>query len=181
MGLKASHLLKQNINTLLKARGQTQRDLAVWCRRTESWLSQIFTNDDRGLPVKYLDRIADFFGIATYQLFQPGISPLTERRKADRRKGGDRRVSHLTQQLHATLAPASAHITEEDISDLIRLRALSAGSRVVVRHQVEALDRSEREAVAQTRATRGAGKAGASVAVSGARGGRRPRGAEPPR
>lgn len=91
---KAHHLLKQNIDALLKARGQKRKELAAWCRRSEGWLSQIFTDDDRNLPLKYLDRIADFFGVTTYQLFQPGISPLTERRSGtERRRIRDRRIS----------------------------------------------------------------------------------------
>ncbi len=91
--LKASELLKHNIGALLQARGQTKPELARWCRRSRSWMDKIFSEDRREVPLKYLDRIADFFGIATYQLFQPGISPLTERRKAERRSGQDRRVS----------------------------------------------------------------------------------------
>lgn len=95
--LKASRLLEQNIDALLRARGQRRTDLAKYCRRTDGWLSKILSDDEtakRGLPLKYLDRISDFFGIATYQLFQPGISPLTERRsRRDRRSGHDRRIS----------------------------------------------------------------------------------------
>lgn len=98
--MKASVLLKHNIDTLLKARHQTRHDLAVWVRQStdakkvDPWISQIFTRPDREFQMKYLDRIADFFGIAVYQLFQPGISPLTERRKGrDRRGGRDRRIS----------------------------------------------------------------------------------------
>lgn len=98
--LKATYLLKQNIDALLKARGQKRKDLALWCRKTESWLSQIFRDGDRNLPLKYLDRIADFFGLATYQLFQPGLSGAAERRSGqDRRTGLDRRVSHATEML----------------------------------------------------------------------------------
>lgn len=41
---------------------------------------------------KYWDRIADFFGVETYQLLQPGVASLTERRKAERRNGRERRV-----------------------------------------------------------------------------------------
>lgn len=98
MALKAGRLLKLNIETLLKARGQTQHELARYCHRTDAWLSKILSDsngEDREVPLKYLDRIADFFGIATYQLFQPGISPLTERRHADRRIGRDRRISQV--------------------------------------------------------------------------------------
>lgn len=92
--MKANLLLKQNIKAMLTARRQHQKDLAQWCRQTEGWLSHILTDESRGIPLKYLDRIADFFGIATYQLLQPGITPLTERRtRVQRRSGHDRRVS----------------------------------------------------------------------------------------
>src|SRR3989338_2840236 len=86
---------------MLKARGQTRHDLAMWCRRSDPWLSKLFTDENRNIPLKYLDRIADFFGIATYQLFQPGISPLTESRKGERRKVADRRISRLVDVLRA--------------------------------------------------------------------------------
>ncbi len=85
--------MKRNIETLLKARGHHRKDLAQWCRRSESWISKIMGEDNREVPMKYFDRIADFFGIAVYQLFQPGINALTERRKVpERRKGIDRRI-----------------------------------------------------------------------------------------
>jgi hypothetical protein len=118
--LKAPLLLKHNIDSLLRARGQTRKELAIWCRRTESWISQIFTESTRGIPLKYLDRIADFFGIATYQLFQPGISPLTERRSGfDRRKVRDRRLS--------AAIPVSQRPGDVDLMDIIR--ALSREGR----------------------------------------------------
>lgn len=156
--MKANQLLKHNIDTLLKARGQTRRDLAGWVRQSldakkiDPWISQIFTNPEREIQAKYLDRIADFFGLAVYQLFQPGISPLTERRKgADRRSGRDRRVSHLTQQMRGALSPARADVTEEDIADLLRLRTLSSESRAQLRQDMDALARSERQSVGQGR------------------------------
>jgi hypothetical protein len=118
--LKAVLLLKSNIDTLLQARGQTRKELAFWCRRSESWLSQIFTDDERNMPLKYLDRIADFFGIATYQLMQPGISPLAERRSAsERRSGKDRRLSRAI--------PVSQKPGDVDLMDVIR--ALSREGR----------------------------------------------------
>ncbi len=116
--VKAPLLLKHNIDTMLVARGQTRKDLAMWCRRSESWMSQIFTNEERGIPLKYLDRIADFFGIATYQLLQPGISPLTERRAKTRRSGRDRRISQ---------AVLSERAGDVDVMQVIR--ALSRGGR----------------------------------------------------
>lgn len=98
--LKAHYLLKKNVDALLDARRLTRKELAFFCRRSESWISQIFSNPDRNIPLKYLDRIAEFFGLATYQLFQPGISPLTERRSGrERRSGMDRRVSRAAEVL----------------------------------------------------------------------------------
>lgn len=98
MDMKANALMKANIDALLKARGQHRRELGRWCLRTldkraDTWIAKIM-GTDREFPMKYFDRISDFFGIATYQLFQPGISPLTERRsRSERRSGQDRRLS----------------------------------------------------------------------------------------
>lgn len=90
--MKAHLVLKANIDALLRARNLKRKDLAQWCRRTEAWLSQILANPERNMPLKYLDRIADFFRLETYQLFQPGLLPTTERRFGqDRRSGVDRR------------------------------------------------------------------------------------------
>jgi transcriptional regulator with XRE-family HTH domain len=115
--LKAHYLLKQNVDALLKARGQSRKELAFFCRRSEAWISQIFTKQDRNIPLKYLDRIADFFGLATYQLFQPGISPLTERRSGhERRSGRDRRLSRAAEVLQPT--PSLADLA-------LQLRSLS--------------------------------------------------------
>lgn len=141
--MKASYLLKTNIDKLLQARHQSQHDLAQWCRRSDAWLSKILGKDNRNIPLAYLDRIADFFGIATYQLFQPGISPLTERRKtADRRSGADRRVSALNSQVRESVAATIATLTAEDVADLIRLRTLGGESRAEVRRSMHALERS---------------------------------------
>ncbi len=91
--LRANVLMKRNVDALLRGRKQTRKDLADWCRKSESWISKIMAEDRREFPMKYFDRIADFFGIATYQLLQPGISSLTERRAGrDRRALMERRV-----------------------------------------------------------------------------------------
>lgn len=109
--MKATHLLRHNIRTLLRARGQHYADLAQWCHKSRAWLTKILKEDRddptdvRDFRLKELDRIADFFGLAAYQLFQPGISPLTERRAGhDRRSGRDRRIGHSG---IATMQPAS--------------------------------------------------------------------------
>jgi lambda repressor-like predicted transcriptional regulator len=141
--VKSSVLLRHNIDALLKKRGQSRRDLAQWCRRSESWLSQIFTKPERDLPLKYLDRIADFFGIDTFQLFQPGISPLLERRKRDRRSGRDRRLAIMQSHIREQVSSVVASLTPDDVADVIRLRALSPESRDVLRQSIQALRRSE--------------------------------------
>ncbi len=105
--MKATLLIKHNIDTLLRARGQSRRDLAQWCYKSESWISKIFKETRREFSLRDVDRIADFFGIATYQLFQPGISPLTERRICERRRGHDRRISQAQRTIRE-LAPKIA-------------------------------------------------------------------------
>lgn len=133
--MKAGYLLKQNVDALLSARKQTRHDLAQFCRRSDAWLSKILGKDDRNIPLKYLDRMADFFGLATYQLFQPGISPLTERRKGgDRRSGRDRRVAaRVPDTIHAGDLP----LTREDIALLLQIKSLSRQARADVRRTVE--------------------------------------------
>lgn len=127
--MKASFLLRQNIKAILKARGQTAHDLAAWCRMDDSWISKILSDGPedraRGIPLKHLDRIADFFGLATYQLFQPGISPLTERRKGgDRRAGVERRISARRADLPATPI-RQISVTSDDEAILADLHALT--------------------------------------------------------
>lgn len=90
---KSLYILRENIRSLLDARGQDQKSLAEWCHHDKSWMNK-FLNEGRGIRVGDFDRIADFFGLATYQLFQPGISRVTERRKGERRIGRERRISH---------------------------------------------------------------------------------------
>jgi hypothetical protein len=130
--MHANRLMKQNIDALLRARGQTRKDLAVWCRKTESWISKIMKEDRREFPMKYFDRIADFFGIATYQLLQPGISPLTERRsKLDRRVMRDRRISNLRLSPDAPPQFVVA-LDPEEIARVQRFRLLNASDRTKV-------------------------------------------------
>lgn len=91
--MHANRQMKQNVAALLKGRGLTQKDLADWCHKTQTWASKILDlNSPRVFPLKYWDKIADFLGVSTYQLLQPGISSVTERRKTQRRSGKERRV-----------------------------------------------------------------------------------------
>lgn len=127
--LRAHLILKRNIDALLHERHLRRKDLAQWCHRTEGWLSQIFTDDEKNIPLKYLDRIADFFGKQTYEMFQPGLTTgsLERRKLVDRRTGTDRRASK-----DVKLPPTATHVLQAldglkpaDVRHLLRVaRAL---------------------------------------------------------
>ena len=138
--MQANRLMKQNVDALLRARGQTRKDLAVWCRKTESWISKIMKEERREFPMKYFDRIADFFGLATYQLLQPGLSPLTERRsKVSRRVVRDRRVSNL--KVSADASPQLVVSLEpEEVASIQLRRLLAAPDRQKVDQLMAELD-----------------------------------------
>lgn len=94
MSISAMRALKLNIKALLHAQHRKQKDLTDYLGVTEGWLSNILTKDSRNMQLQYIDRMADFFRVEPYQLFQPGIVPDTNRRSGkDRRSGRDRRVS----------------------------------------------------------------------------------------
>lgn len=94
MPLRALNQLRQNIQTLLLIRKEEQKTLAFAMGVHPTTINK-FLKGTRELQLADLDKVADFFGIATYQLFQPGIAPLTERRsRIDRRSGKDRRIGH---------------------------------------------------------------------------------------
>lgn len=88
---KLLFILRENIRAMLAARNESQTSLAAYCRHNKSWINK-FLNEGRGVQVEDLDLIAAFFGLDPYQLFQPGIARVTERRKADRRSGQERRI-----------------------------------------------------------------------------------------
>lgn len=92
-------MFAENVSALLSARDLNAKQLAMWCRKSENWISKILKGKSQA-RMQDFDRIADFFGMATYQLFQPGISMFTERRSGrDRRNGQDRRISHETRMM----------------------------------------------------------------------------------
>ncbi len=92
MPLKAQYVLVQNIRALLAARSRAADELARHCGHAAPWLSKILTGD-RGIRCRDLDLIADFFDVEVTDLFRPGIAPLLERRRIQRRiTRGDRRV-----------------------------------------------------------------------------------------
>jgi DNA-binding Xre family transcriptional regulator len=86
---RADLLLAKNIRALLTVRGADQKDLARWCGHAPAWLSKILVGQ-RGIQIKELGMIADFFGVQVADLFQFGIS--TDRRRGERRQTHDRRA-----------------------------------------------------------------------------------------
>lgn len=123
--MKADYLFKHNIAALLRSRGQTKHDLAQWCRKSDAWISKILGTANRNVPLKHLDRIADFFGLAAYQLFLPGITGLTERRSSqNRRSGKDRRIS-----MAQPSAAESSRLSAEDAALLKDINALTVDDR----------------------------------------------------
>lgn len=160
--MRADLLVKHNIDHLLSARRLGRKDLAQWCGRSESWISKIMKEDRRDFPMKYWDRIADFFGVAPYQLLQPGITPLTERRKSgERRSGKDRRAGRRAEHQQTMLA-SDLSLTAEDVAFLLRVRSLKKVDRVE-------LERLAREAW-QLRRTDGASKESAPADDTRSRG-----------
>jgi hypothetical protein len=102
--MQAQYLLRENIKALLRSRQEDASALSGWLGHDKSWINKIL-NGHRDMQIGDFDRVADFFGIATYQLLQPGISRLTERRQnSDRRVGRDRRIGHSHRAMLETAA-----------------------------------------------------------------------------
>lgn len=139
--MKAKAIFRENVLSLLQSRGQRPHDLAQWCRRSDSWLSKILGKDDRNLPIEYLDRIADFFGLRAYQLFQPGLSPMTERRKGgDRRKGVERRTRHIGDGV-ASMNAADIGLSPQDVAFFLRFKSLTKQDREEIERLARAAGR----------------------------------------
>lgn len=100
--LKSLHILRMNIRALLLKRRESEAALAqVLGFKHRSSLNKFLNNDRAGFQMWRLDRLSAFFGLPVYQLFQPGISPLLERRVLkDRRMGHDRRQAHRDRLAH---------------------------------------------------------------------------------
>lgn len=93
MGLKATHQLRANVKALLIARKDDQKDLAFAIGRHPTTISK-FLGGQRECQLEDVDAMADFFGLSAYQLFQPGMSALTERRRGTERRQRTRRQGH---------------------------------------------------------------------------------------
>lgn len=52
--MHANRQMKLNVAALLRGRHLTQKDLADWCRNSESWISKIMKlESSREFPLKY--------------------------------------------------------------------------------------------------------------------------------
>ena len=107
------YVFRENVAALLKARHEDGASLAFWCRHDKSWMSKILTGE-RVVSLRDIDAIADFFGLSPYQLFQPGISPMTERRVAERRSGRDRRGARREPENHTFVRAFQREQTDPD-------------------------------------------------------------------
>lgn len=100
MPLRAVNQLRENLKALLAGRHIDQKALAFALRRHPTWINK-FLKGTRTISMQDLDGLADVFGLSAFELFRPGISALTERRKGlDRRTGRDRRVSTQARLAH---------------------------------------------------------------------------------
>lgn len=102
--LRAQVLLIRNIKALLADRGIEQEALSLWAGHQPPWISKILAGT-RGVQLKDLDRIADFFGLTVAQLLTHGTGFETERRHAQRRTGIDRRNGRERRGTRSDLHP----------------------------------------------------------------------------
>ena len=103
--LKALHILRHNIQDLLRRRHESMTTLATYVGyKHVAGLSKFLSAERGGFEMRRLDLVGEFFGLPVYRLFQPGISDVTERRHGkERRSGRDRRIGHQA-RLAAELA-----------------------------------------------------------------------------
>lgn len=112
--MKSRYLLIQNIRALQRARGTSDRALAMFCGHSGAWLSKTLKTDGnlkdhREMALEDVDKVADFFGLTAADLFSYGIAPLLERRRRERRGGaqdrrqGERRRQSSAERLYGDL------------------------------------------------------------------------------
>lgn len=104
--LRILYILRENLRALLDKRGETQTALAKACGHEKAWISKFLADrnyiDGREVSLVDLDKIAEFLGVSTFQLFQPGVSRTTERRTGtDRRTFVERRIGSAGRQAEA--------------------------------------------------------------------------------
>jgi transcriptional regulator with XRE-family HTH domain len=108
MGFRALPQIRENVKHLLKARGIDQKDLAFAIHKHPTTINK-FLKGTREVQLGDLDAMADVLGVDVYQLFQPGLSSVTERRHHERRVGLERRVGPTKRQMLDVAAEIAAH------------------------------------------------------------------------
>lgn len=98
MGLRFVYQLRENVRELIRVRGVQQNDITFALKKDPTWLSK-FLQGQRPIHITDIDALAEFFGLSGYQLCQPGITAVTERRRQERRSGGERRIGHVKRHL----------------------------------------------------------------------------------
>ena len=86
-----TEIVRLNIEGSLARMGRTQRELAEYCDKSESWLSLILSGK-RGVRLCHLGQIARFCGLSVATLFSIDGHAYRERRRFERRMTQDRRM-----------------------------------------------------------------------------------------
>lgn len=127
MPLRAVNQLRENLKALMDREGLKQKDVAFAVRKHVSWVNK-FLLGTRPIHLNDLDSLADLFGLTTYQLFVPGVSPRTERRSGrdrrsgqERRKGFPRALQEVAEEVDLA-RPRTKPLTEEEIALLKHYR-----------------------------------------------------------
>lgn len=109
--LKALYILRANVRALLAKRKESEALLALALGfKHRSSLNKFLNSERAGFQMSRLDKLAAFFGLPVYQLFQPGISPLAERRiSGERRSKAERRIGHSHRVMLHTAAEIDSH------------------------------------------------------------------------
>lgn len=92
--LKGIWQLRANVKELIRVRGFTQQEVAIAAEVDATTFSKFLNGkDEREIQLWQLDKIAELFDMAVYELYLPYLPGVhAERRKGDRRSGRDRRV-----------------------------------------------------------------------------------------
>lgn len=109
MSMKTTRLLAENVSALLRRDGYNQHDLAVWCRKSDPWVTD-FIKHQKGWKFDDLTRVADLFGLEPYHLLRPGIVEASERRAGrERRSDKDRRQAPAVRVMMRASQAIDAH------------------------------------------------------------------------
>jgi transcriptional regulator with XRE-family HTH domain len=103
-------IVRDRIRALLDASPDNQRGLAMYCRKSQSWVSKIL-KAKRNLSLRDIDAVAGFFNMTAPQLLTLPDRPLLypdRRTNKDRRHGAkDRRVGRERRTRPATGDPSN--------------------------------------------------------------------------